>query len=80
MAEDTTRCCPDPSFVAEVDFSTTLGSAETFLRRVGIKEQVIAPHARTEPMAHRVHDIPLKPPLPSPPLQYPLEGEPPPDR
>lgn len=78
-ADNTVRCCPDPSFVAVEDY-TNFGSAETFLRRAGIKEQVVAPHPRTEPMAHRAHSIPLEAPLPLVPLQWPLEGEPPPDR
>lgn len=80
MANDNTvRCCPDPSVDATADF-TNFGSAETFLRRTGIKEQVVPPHPRIAPEAHRAHTIPLVAPLPLAPLQYPLDGEPPPDR
>ena len=80
MANDNSvRCCPDPSYDAEVDFSN-FGSAEIFLRRTGIKEKVVPPLPRIQPEAHRAHSIPLEPPLPLAPLQFPLDGEPPPDR
>ena len=80
MANDNTvRCCPDSSVDAAADF-TNFGSAETFLRRVGIKEQIVPPLPRIQPGEHRAHSIPLEPPLPLPPLQWPLDGEPPPDR
>lgn len=74
------RCCPDPSVDASVDYGTVAGSAQGFLERAGIVPTVRRPRPRIEPAANRIHTSPLSAPLPLPELQYPLNGEPPPDR
>lgn len=80
MASESVLCCPDPSFDAVVDYSTTAGCAKTFLERSGIVPTYRRPRPRMEPGALGIHDMELSPPLPLPPLQQHLNGEPPPDR
>ena len=79
MAE-TVQCCPSPRFEAQVDWGARTGSARNFLERHGIIPARRHPKPRIEPDAFRVHQSPLKPPLPLPDLLQHLNGEPPPDR
>lgn len=71
-------CCP--AVGVPVPLGMTLNSAKNFLERQGILRADRCPMPRTSPGWWKVHTIPLAPPLPLPPLQFYLLGDPPPDR
>lgn len=73
-------CCPDTSVKAVIDYSSVSGCAKTFMERAGIIPTRRRPRPRYMPAALGIHSLPLSPPLPLPPLQDYLNGEPPPDR
>ncbi len=58
----------------------TAGGCRSFLERQAIMPADRCPMPRYAPAASRVHQLPLAPPLPLPPLQKYLNGIPPPDR
>jgi hypothetical protein len=55
-------------------------SARLFEERVGLRPTYRGPLAMLDFSAHRVHSIPLVPPLPLPDVLAPTQGDPPPDR
>lgn len=73
------RCAP-LSVLVVADFSNASYSAKPFLERMGIFEARRNPESKFAPGQLRVHNYPLRPPLPSAALQEHLLGENPPDR
>lgn len=74
---DSATCAPVKT-ARPLDYAVTPGAARTFLQRIGVLQTVI-PGARAQFDNLRVHDIPLRSPLPIPALLQPLETDNDPD-
>ena len=73
-------CCPSSAIESIIDYGTGAGSPKSFMERIGAMNADRLPGPRIGPNYFRVHEIPLKPPLPLPELQQYLNGQDPPDR
>jgi len=79
MALKTVTCCSRAGESAPINVASA-GSAKVFLERIGLLGPEVNPGPRIQPGHFRIHEIPLKAPLPLPELQHHFSGEPAPDQ
>lgn len=71
--------CPKPGEYLPIDFSVTLVNVDPFLERSALVPAYRNPTPRISTTDWKLHERTLEKPLPLPPLQYPLTGDPIPD-